>query len=209
MPGGAGWRALRLDDLEPLPWQDRDLSWVPLRHALGLRIVGIAAFTAERAGQEVVEPHTEDDGGRGHEELYVVLRGRASFVLDGVELDAPAGTFVRVDPPVRRQAVAAEPDTAVLALGGPPVFEPSASEWIERARPHVGTDRARARGMIDELRAARPGSPGIAIGEALLAVGAGDHETAREYLRAVVAEHPELRRPLESDPDLGGLVADV
>jgi mannose-6-phosphate isomerase-like protein (cupin superfamily) len=53
----------------------------------------------------------------GHEEVYVVLRGRASFTLDGEALDAPAGTVVRVDPEVHRHAVAAEGGTTVLALG--------------------------------------------------------------------------------------------
>jgi hypothetical protein len=64
----------------------------------------MAAFSAGRAGQELVEGHTEDNGGRGHEEVYIVLEGRARFTLDGQELDAPAGTFVRVDVAVRRRA---------------------------------------------------------------------------------------------------------
>jgi hypothetical protein len=127
-----GWTCLRLDEVEALPWVGTELEWRPLREALDTRIVGMAAFTAARVGQELIEGHTEDDGGRGHEEVYVVLRGRATFTLDEATLDAPAGTFVRVSPAVLRRAVAAEPDTAVLALGGPPTFEPSASEWIER-----------------------------------------------------------------------------
>jgi hypothetical protein len=70
----------------------------------------------------------------------------ATFVLDDEELDGPAGTFVVVhDPAVHRRAVAADPGSAVLALGGPPTFEPSASEWIERARPFIRSDPARAR----------------------------------------------------------------
>jgi hypothetical protein len=121
-----------LDEVEPRPWPASELAWHPLRGALETRIVGMSAFTAKRAGQEVVEGHRETEGGRGHEEVYVVLRGRASLELDGQELDVPAGTFVLVsDPSVYRRAVAAEPGTAVLALGGPPTFQPSASEWIE------------------------------------------------------------------------------
>jgi hypothetical protein len=154
---GAGWRALSLDDVEAVPWRGTSLEWRPVRAALGTRIVGMGAYTASAAGQEVVEGHTESDDGRGHEEVYVVLRGRAEFTLDGVSLDAPAGTFVVVsDPSVHRRAVASEPDTAVLALGGPPTFEPSPSEWIERARPLVASDPGRARALLAEALTMRP-----------------------------------------------------
>jgi mannose-6-phosphate isomerase-like protein (cupin superfamily) len=61
---------------------------------------------AERVGQEVVEDHTERGDGRGHDEVYVVLRGRATFRLGDEVVDAPAGTFVSVEPGVRRHAVA-------------------------------------------------------------------------------------------------------
>jgi hypothetical protein len=203
---GAGWTAARLDDVEALSWQRTELTWRPLRGVLGTRIVGMAAFTADRAGQEVVEGHTESDGGRGHEEVYVVLDGRATFTLDGAELDAPAGTFVRVDPQVHRRAVAAEPGTTVLALGDAPGFVPSASEWIERARAHARTDPARARAIIDELRAMRPESPGVGIGEAILALLAGDRAAAAAAVTAVLAREPGLRDALATDPDLGPLL---
>jgi hypothetical protein len=136
----------------------------------------------------------------GHEEVYVVLRGRATFTLDGEALDAPAGTFVRVEPGVHRHAVAAEPGTAVLALGGRPEFEPSSSEWIEGARPHIRSDPERAREIVDDLRAQRPDSPGIPIADALLAAGAGDGAAARAALSAV---DPRYRAALRADPDLG------
>ena len=80
-----GWKAVHLDDIEAVPWLGTALTWRPLRHALGAQIVGIAAFTAERAGQEIVEDHSEVVDGRGHEEVYVVLRGRARFTLDGAQ----------------------------------------------------------------------------------------------------------------------------
>ena len=57
-----------------------------------------------------------------------MIRGRATFTLDGEEVDAPAGTIVHLpDPAVRRSAVAEEPGTAVLAVGAKPgeAFQPS------------------------------------------------------------------------------------
>jgi hypothetical protein len=198
-----GWAAIRLDEAEAIPWPGTELTWRPLRHPLGTRIVGMAAFTADRAGQEVVEAHRESEGGMGHEEVYVVLRGRATFTLDGTELDAPAGTFVRVAPPVHRHAVAAEAGTAVLALGGMPTFEPSSSEWIERARPHIRSDPERARRIVNDLRAERPASPGIPIAEALLAAGRGDRHAAVELLSGI---DPQYLETLRLDPDLGPLL---
>lgn len=199
----SGWAAVRIDELEAIPWPGAETTWRPLRQAIGARIVGMGAYTAERAGQDVVEPHRETEGGMGHHEVYVVLRGRATFTLDGEALDAPAGTVVRVDPEVHRHAVAAEPGTAVLALGGHPAYEPSSSEWIERARPHIRSHPERARAIVDDLRAQRPNSPGIMIAEALLAVGRGDAAVAREALSAV---DPKYHSSLLSDPDLGPLI---
>jgi hypothetical protein len=198
-----------LDEVESRPWSATELAWLPIRQVLGTRIVGMSAFTAERAGREVVEGHRETEGGRGHEEVYLVLRGRASFELDGQEYDAPAGTFLLVsDPSVYRRAVAAEPGTAVLALGGPPTFQPSASEWIERARPHLRSDPARARLILDELRVARPDSVGVRIGEALFAIAQGNLAVAKRELAAVLEEEPSLRVALAQDPDLGPVLAD-
>src|SRR3954451_17268341 len=197
-----GWQAVRIDDLEASPWPGAETTWRPLRQAVGAFIVGMGAYTAEHPGQDVVEPHRDSDG-MGHQEVYVVLRGRATFTLDGEALDAPAGTVVRVDPEVHRHAVAAEPDTAVLAFGGHPTYEPSSSEWIERARPHIRSDPDRARAIVDDLRARRPDSPGLPIAEALLAVGRGDRAAATDALSRVDRRY---REPLRSDPDLGALV---
>src|SRR5918997_3953543 len=101
-PGSAGdrpgWKVVALDDVEAVSWLGGELQWRPLRRALGTRIVGMAAFTATRAGQDVVEAHVESAEGRGHEEVYVVLRGRALFTLDGVPCEAAAGTLGGVAP---------------------------------------------------------------------------------------------------------------
>jgi mannose-6-phosphate isomerase-like protein (cupin superfamily) len=195
-----GWTAINVDDVEQVPWQGTDLVWRPVRHALNARLIGLAAFTAQHAGAPLIERHRESADGRGHEEVYVVLRGRATFTLDGEELDAPAGTLVRVDPQVQREAVAAAHDTAVLALGGDPTFRPSASEWLERARPHLPGGRGKE--ILEELHAERPGSPGDLIGQALLAASENDAETATKRLQEVLADHPEYRAPLSADPDL-------
>ena len=95
------------------------LQWTPLRKHLGITAFGINAYTATEAGQDVVEEHNEER--LGHEEIYVVVSGRATFVLDGDEVEVPAGSAVFLrDPKVKRYARAEEPGTTVLAVGGKP-----------------------------------------------------------------------------------------
>ena len=127
-----GYRAIRFDELEDVPWKP-GLTLRPVRSQLGLKAFGAAGFVGREPGDLVVEPHAETDG-RGHQELYVVLRGAARFTLDGDELDVPAGTLIAVEPHVPRKAVATEPDTAVLAFGGPPTFRPAGHEYMARVR---------------------------------------------------------------------------
>lgn len=166
----------------------------------------MAAFTAKQPGEILIEPHTEAEGGRGQQEVYVVIRGKARFLIDGSEVETPAGTLLRIDPKAHRGATALEVDTAVLALGGESTFEPSASEWIERARPHLRLDPSQASDIIDDLRRALPGDRGIDVGEALLAVAEGNESKARSIVAQLVAELPELRSVLARDPDLRGLL---
>lgn len=202
-----GWSVVHLDGVEAIPWRGTELVWRPVRTALGTRIVGMSAYTAERVGQEVVEDHTESGDGRSHDEVYVVLRGRATFRLGDKVVDAPAGTFVSVEPGVRRHAVAAEPGTAVLALGGPSTFEPAGSDWIERARPHMRDRPQKARAVLEELRAERPDSPGLLFGEALMHASQGDEVAARDSLRAAIDRAPALRAEAEGEPLLAPLLA--
>jgi hypothetical protein len=162
------WRATRLDDLEAVPGP-AGLAYKPVRLALGLRAFGAAAFVAEHAGEDVIEPHVETVDGRGHEELYLVVRGRATFRVGDDELDAPAGTLVRVDPDTHRHAVAREDGTEVLALGGPPTFEPAGSEWVWLARARLAAgDTAGARTLLEEALRELPHSAALRHGLSLV-----------------------------------------
>lgn len=114
-----------IDDLDAIPVA-HGLVWHPIRRRFGIRAFGVNAYTAEQVGGQVVEEHDEDD----HQELYVVLRGRATFTLDGEEIGAPAGTFVFVrEPSVKRVAISEEEGTTVLALGGKAGEPFRISEW--------------------------------------------------------------------------------
>lgn len=206
MPSGNGWTAITVDQIERVDWRGTGIGWHAVRRALDVNFVGVAAFTAQHAGDVVVEPHVEIADGRGQQEVYIVMHGAARFVIDDTEFDASAGTLVRVDPQAHRRATATTADTTVLALGGEPTFKPSSSEWIERARPHLRTDPDRAAEIIAELREALPGDHAIAVGEALLAVGAGKHDHARSLVTELVTQVPQLREVLKHDPDLRPLL---
>jgi len=119
----------RIEELEVYPIEGQEgLTWRPVRRYFDIQAFGVNAYTADRAGQRVVEEHREEGG---HEELYVVVSGRAIFMVDGEENDAPAGTLVHCPPGTPRGAVAAEPGTTVLGIGAKPgeVFKPSGWEW--------------------------------------------------------------------------------
>ncbi len=124
--------------LDAIPAQPGEPFWRPIRHHLGVKSFGVNGWVASAVGDQVIEDHVEADGDdpSDHEELYLVIRGRATFTVDGDEIDAPAGTLVYVpDPRSRRGATAREADTAVLALGNVPGRAYELSPWERREFP--------------------------------------------------------------------------
>ena len=203
-------RTIHLDELESIPGPG-SLTWRPVRATLGIRAFGCNAYTAAKAGDDVVEPHTEDPT-LAHQELYFVAQGRATFTIDGEEHDAPAGTYVFIpDPASHRHAVAAEPRTTVLSFGGPPTFEPSAWEWTFRAAPLMRADPARARELLVEGIEARPDSPGLYYNLACLEALEGDRDKALAALRRALEltrSQAELAASARQDEDFVSLRGD-
>jgi hypothetical protein len=96
----------------------------------GSRPYGINAWTGRAKGDRIINEHDESDPHDLGEELYIVTTGRAVFELDGERREAPAGTYVFVEPAVRRTAYAEEPGTTIVSIGGVPgqAYEPSGWE---------------------------------------------------------------------------------
>jgi hypothetical protein len=115
---------------------DPALDWRPVRDHLGILGFGVNAFLGASPGDRVVELH--DEGGAGHAELYVVVRGAARFVIDGGEHEVPAGSVVLVAPASTREAFATRPDTAVLVIGAAPGVPFAVSEWESRQLARSG-----------------------------------------------------------------------
>ena len=205
------FRAVQLDDIDPVPVLDGQLLWRPLRATLGVRAFGVNAYTARAAGDLVVEEHDERGTGSGHhEELYVVVAGHARFTIGGEEVDAPAGACVFLpDPAVTRAAVAVEPATTVLAIGAT-VGEPyrvSAWEYFFRAAPHAaagdweGAAAVTAEGLPDHADNAA-----LLYNLACFEARAGRLDDAMGHLRAAAAADPEhVEQWAAEDRDLDAL----
>jgi tetratricopeptide (TPR) repeat protein len=197
-------KVVHLDEFESIPGPG-SLTWRPVRMALGVRAFGTNAYTAGEAGQDVVEPHTEDPK-LAHQELYFVASGRAKFTVDDHEYDARAGTYVFVpDPASHRHAVAVEPNTTVLSFGGPPTFEPSAWEWAFQAAPLMRTEPDRARAILAEGLGHYPESASLHYNLACLEAVQGDRKAALAALRRAVELRPEAAHWAADDEDLASL----
>jgi tetratricopeptide (TPR) repeat protein len=205
----SGYEVVHIDELESFPVDDDGLTWRPIRRRFDIRAFGVNAYTAERAGQRVVEEHRETNG---HQELYVVIAGRATFTLDGEERDAPSGTLVYCPPDTLRSAFAAEPGTTVLGIGAKPgeVFQPSGWEWSFAAFALLKQgDAERARAELEAGVAERPDAWQGHYNFACLEARAGDNAAALRHLaRAAELEPDEVVKLAAGDEDFAGLRED-
>ena len=205
-----GWDASSLSEIEDLAGPGT-LRWTPVRRRFDVRAFGVNAYTAQKAGQEVVEEHTEQQ--LGHEELYVVVAGHARFTLDGEDVDAPAGTLVYLsDPTVRRAAHAQEAGTTVLALGGKPgeAYEVSGWEfWFAASAKGQAGDHEAAIAEIDAGFEHHPEHPMLFYQRACWEALAGRSEAALDDLnRAVELGGEKFREWASDDEDLDSIRSD-
>ncbi len=87
-----GYTIAHLDELE------RAGNWRLVRRTLGCEAFG--SNLVEIPPGESIPEHDELD--RDQEELFFVIAGEPVLVIDEEEHAAPAGTFARLDPGVRR-----------------------------------------------------------------------------------------------------------
>jgi tetratricopeptide (TPR) repeat protein len=207
LPDAAPFWTARIDDLDRIPLDHG--VWRPIRRPLGVTGFAVNAYSADAAGEHVIEPHDErGPGSGGHEELYLVLAGAARFTIDGTEVEAPAGTLVLVEPDARREAVATAPATTVLVVGGKPGAALPVSpfeHWYAADPAYRAGDYARAIEIVSAGLADYPDHGTLHYQLACYRALAGDGDAAVEHLRRAFAADPRARAWAADDADLDAI----
>jgi tetratricopeptide (TPR) repeat protein len=198
--------SIHVDDLDRIPMPD-GFVWRPIRRHFGIRAFGVNAYTAAEVGKHVVEAHTENT--YGHEEIYLVLRGRALFTVDGNEHELAAGQLVCVhDPAIKREAVALDDDTLVLAFGGQPGVAHETTPWEAMfvAYPaYQAEDWDEAIRIHEEALAERPDNAPLLFNLACMEARAGRTLDALLHLKRAVELDPKWAVDAVRDSDLDSI----
>jgi quercetin dioxygenase-like cupin family protein len=92
MERGDGYTIAHRDELE------RTGNWALVRRSLDCQAFGVNLVEIPPGGS--IPEH--DETGRDQEELFFVISGTPTLVIDGEDHAAPTGTFARLNPPHRR-----------------------------------------------------------------------------------------------------------
>jgi mannose-6-phosphate isomerase-like protein (cupin superfamily) len=199
----SSYKVGHVDEIEGLDYRE-ETRMQPVRHHFGISAFGTNAWTGKDTGDRLVPSHEEDPG---NEELYVVLKGRARFEIDGETVDAPAGTLVFCRPEANRTAFAEEAGTSVLAVGSTVGKPYEVGGWEVWAPFHPAYEAGDYAAVIDRARdtveASGYAAPlyNLACCEAL----AGMPEDAIGHLRSAFDARPSLRDLAKEDSDLDAL----
>jgi tetratricopeptide (TPR) repeat protein len=185
-------------------------SWAMVRTHFDIHSFGVNAYIAEEPGIRIIEDHDElGERAGGHEELYFVSSGRATFTVNGDEIDAPAGTFVFVrDPAAKRTAVAQEAGTTIVIAGGKPGEAFSPSPWERNAEGLVhfaNEDWEQAVETYERFLAERPGDAGFLYNLACAESRLGRKEKALAHLRQSVEAEERFKRDAVGDTDFDAI----
>jgi tetratricopeptide (TPR) repeat protein len=205
------FRVANVDDVPRVEGADGS-DWLRLRKELGVRAFGVNVYGAS-SGNRVIEEHDELGTAAGrHQELYVVLRGRARFELDGDVHDAPTGTAVFVrDPAVRRGAHSEEDGTLVLVVGGNPGHPYEVSIWEQAADAYPywrEGNYAKAVEILRDVVATYPETGLILYNLACAEALNGERDSALEHLARATALEERWRKAASEDPDFDGVRGD-
>jgi mannose-6-phosphate isomerase-like protein (cupin superfamily) len=197
----SGYDILTLDEVETA--EHRGSNLIPVRYTLDYRPAGVNAWIADAGGQ-LIPPHEEDSGS---EELYVVVRGRASFVVGDETQDAPAGSLIFVGAGHNRTATAEEDGTIIFVVGATVGQAFDGGGWdtfaVAYTAQRAGDMDACRRIMAEEMER-RPDSWALPYNLACLEALAGNADEAFAMLGRI-PNGPELRGYLENDSDLDNI----
>jgi hypothetical protein len=207
-----GYDLATLGQLEPAPIlapgaTDDGRQRFDVRRRFDVTSFGVQAFSAPR-GVDVVREHDESLlGEAGQEELYIVLSGDATFEIDGESVEAPAGSFVHVQPTARRKATAKEDGTTVLVVGGTPgkAYEPTPVEAAEAFAAYGAGDYETALARQLVVVEKRPNDPVAHFNVGCFAARAGHADQAIEHLRRAIEINERIKELVATDDDLDSI----
>jgi tetratricopeptide (TPR) repeat protein len=195
----------RLEEIEEVT--DGRERFRPVRHHFGITSFGVNAWTAREVGDRIINQHDESEPD-ADEELYLVLRGRAMFELDGDRVAASTGTFVFAPPGVKRTAFAEEPETTVVALGGTPgkAYEVDGWElWAPLNPLYAAGEYAEAADRGRQLVEAHPQYAGLLYNLACCESLAGRTADALEHLGLAIERSERSRAYAKDDSDFDSI----
>ena len=199
------WTAIALDDISGYADQGRP-RWHMIRSTFDIQSFGVNAWRATAAGQSLIGDHDElGRGAGGHEELYLVLSGHATFTVDGETVEAPARTVVLVkDPSIHRSAVARDEGTTVFAVGAKPGEAFAVSDWERSAEALRYWSTGEWELAIEVLRRQHdehPENAGVLYNLACAESRSGRLDDALGHLEAAIALEPQFRENAVADSD--------
>ena len=193
-----GYATARLSELT------NERGWAAIRRELDVQAFGVNAWTAGEADETLIVAH--DETASGHEELYLVVAGRATFAVGRERIAATAGTIVFVrDPALRREALADEPGTTILAVGGKvgEAYRPRAWEANADVLPLFDSGQyAKARVLLTAALDAYDDKAALHYNLACAEAQLGETDAALQHLAAAVRERPALAADANIDADL-------
>jgi len=205
-----GYSVVRVTDVQSPYGPPTGVRSHMLRRALDVQAFGINAWTAHEAGQTVIGEH--DENANGHEEVYVVLSGHATFTVDGETVDAPQGTVVFVrDPAVKRTAVGDVVDTTILVVGAKRGEAFVVSNWEAAADALRFWQTEEWDKAIEALEAELAKDPEQAVITYNLACAesrAGKADDAIGHLERAIALQSSFAEMARTDPDFDPIRAD-
>ena len=175
-----------------------------IRRTLDIEAFGVQAFGAPNGGTVIGEHDETLLGEAGQEELYIVLKGAATFEIDGETIEAPKGTMINVQPTAKRKATATEDDTTVLAVGGTrgKAYEPSPQEAADALAAYNKGEYEEALAKQLVVVEKQPDNPVAHFNVGCFAARSGHDDQAIEALGRSVAINDRIKELMATDEDL-------
>jgi tetratricopeptide (TPR) repeat protein len=210
-----GYVFARLEELEPASLVAADATddgrrRFDVRRTFDITGFGVQAYSAP-TGIDIIRAHDEMLlGEAGQEELYIVLKGAATFEIDGESIEAPEGSLVHVRPPATRKATANDDGATILVVGGTPgkAYEPYPEEASEAFSAYTAGDYETALAKQRIVLEKRSEDPVVHFNAGCFAARAGLADEAIEHLERAVAINERIKELMATDDDLDSIRED-